>query len=1121
MDKKKIVIGFFLGAALIFSGFFISINKNQFSSVKNIGKVVRTSKHLSMETSQKKEIAKEDNNVLGVEKKMREINISISNDKGGYGSGGIISQTTNEDPIVNASIFDYKSDTAKIEIYKADKEDLINYLLHNKDGNQLNADVDTKDMYLASSFDQDMNGGSIRITIPDASSGIWLIRVAADETDRKAFVVRSSFGATVKNGNDEMIFWAQDFNNKKKLSGVQIEVASFLDKKSVVDSAVTNDEGIAKTKIAEEADVAFLEKDGELAIIPINMRYVNYYPYAVFAPKTINHYYFVFTDRPIYQPGDKINFKAIIRNEDDARYNIPKGEVQVDVSNGDYLGDDNAEKVFSQKYFISDDGTISGDFVLPNDAKTGMYYLGVKIVNKEAGEEEFSWYSDSTSFNVEYYQKPEYEVSLDSNTDEIISGDELTFKIAGNYFSGQPLANKSVSYKIYSSDFYYYDYYSDYEDYKNIDNYRYRNWYGGNSISEGEATLDENGLAEIKIGGELTSQGGEKFGERIFTIETEFSDESGIPVFDSKNILVNAGEYSILRNDSNYYYGYSVGDQISLGLILVPHNQSKVSSIELKGNIKRTTWKEVIVPGKKYPKYVEENEDLEPITVKTDAQGKASIQFKATKEGSYDIEVVGTDDKGNIIKKNFYAWVSDERGFYWSGGNENSGLKIQSDKSQYDPGETAKLTISSNIPDRDVLLSIDRGRVNRYQVVRLKGNSVKIDMPLVDTDVPNIFADVSSFSDENLDADSVKLKVSAEGKRINVSFTLDKNKYNPGEEAIVTVKTSTMSGKPVSAETAVWVVDKAIFELADNKATGIFKRFWFERYDGTNKNHSLMGVISEGAEKGGGGGDGGGRSIFKDTAYWNPSVKTNANGTAQLTFKLPDNLTTWVVAGISATKDTRVGEGQNEILVSKDVIVRPVLPNILRVDDSITLSALVHNFTDKKLDFTANLKMDGAKVDSPEQEIGIEANAEKQVFWKVNPQVENEAAKITFSAISADKNLSDIVTKEIPIKKFGFWENTVDVGDDENKIYNLKLSKDIDIEKTTVNFSIAPTLIGTLPEAMKYLVKYPYGCVEQTTSRFVPAVIAKKNADIFSSSIADKNIDDIINKGIERLVSLQ
>ena len=75
------------------------------------------------------------------------------------------------------------------------------------------------------------------------------------------------------------------------------------------------------------------------------------------------------------------------------------------------------------------------------------------------------------------------------------------------------------------------------------------------------------------------------------------------------------------------------------------------------------------------------------------------------------------------------------------------------------------------------------------------------------------------------------------------------------------------------------------------------------------------------------------RTEFVDTAYWNPAVKTDKSGHATLTFTLPDNLTTWATYSTGVTQDTKVGEGISEFLVSKPLIVRPLLPLFARAGD--------------------------------------------------------------------------------------------------------------------------------------------------------------------------------------------
>lgn len=267
---------------------------------------------------------------------------------------------------------------------------------------------------------------------------------------------------------------------------------------------------------------------------------------------------------------------------------------------------------------------------------------------------------------------------------------------------------------------------------------------------------------------------------------------------------------------------------------------------------------------------------------------------------------------------------------------------------------------------------------------------------------------------------------------------------------------------------------------------------------------------------------GGQRSIFKDTAYWNPQIHTDLSGRAQIIFKLPDNLTTWTLSALGATSDTKVGQTTKDITVTKDIIIRPILPNILRVDDEIVLSALVQNFTqtDESMDIT--LTFTGADIkQATYSSVLIKSNQTKQFFWQTKPLAANQSGRLTFSAISQNNmRTADSMTVTLPVITFGFGQKRAETAI-ADKDYFVRLSADADKQKSTVTLALSSTLLGTMSLAMQYLISYPYGCVEQTTSRLVPAVIAKSNQSLFAEALYGKNIDEIIEKGIQRLALLQ
>ena len=1044
--------------------------------------------------------------VLG--RSFRAPTLSISAQEG-YGVGGMISLPSTAEPSIQITSFDF-SGKGELAVYQANEEALLNYLIHDKKGYQLKKSPDISQFQYITTINYEISANKEeKILLPIGEKGIWFLRLTLGSKSQDVFVVRSGIGAIVKEGDNEYIFWAQDFKTGRSIEGGTVELYSLLDKLEKVASASFNNEGVAKTSLLEETDVALVRKEEDIAIIPVNLRYLNTeYNYRPFFPKQKQVRYFVFTDRPIYRPGDKVYFKAIMRDDDDAKYTIPSGKALVKI----YRNWEEKNPLLEKNYEISPEGTIWGEYQLSTEAKTGSYQLKVEIPSVIKEESRYYWPDNIAFFQVEYFRKPEYSIEINIPSTELIAQDKTSFKIKGSYFFGQPLAGQKVKYTVWSADFYEYEYQTNYS-YSLSDDYRWGYW-GGTKIKEEEVTFDSNGEVEVDL---ETRYPGEVGKTQVFSIEAQFDDGSGNPSFARRNILVYSGDYAIYRKESPLTF--KVGSQLSLPLVLKARRNTKVSGISLEAKIHRENWIPYQEADKKYLSYRKEEEELPPLKTVSDNQGNAQFTMTPTKIGSYKFTVSGKDKRGNLITKEFWFWVTAEDQPFYSG-EYQQGLNIKADKNIYSPSETARLTVFSEIPNRDVFLSLERERVHRFQVVRLSGKSKTLEIPLEGNDIPNIFANISSFSSDWLDNAEINIEVSPEGKRMIVNLIPDKKTYHPGETLNLNIQTTDTSGNPVSGELAIWAVDKALFELIDEKPKNIFGKFWGKRYNSTPLAHSLEGIGVFYAERGGGGG-GEVRSVFKDTAYWNPSVHTDSDGRAQINFKLPDNLTTWVLFGLGTTLDTKAGQNATEVTVSKDIVIRPVLPNILRKDDKVFLSALVQNFLETEQNLEVSLKFDAGEIKpNRPQKIFLKPKELRRVYWEVNPSQEKEKAKLAFSASSLDRKIGDSLEVEIPVWSFGFWEKSVQIGDGPKEFLG-KLSAESDKEKSTATLWLSPTLLGTLPVAMKYLVHYPYGCTEQTTSYLVPALIAKANPDLFPPSSIEKDVDEVIRKGIKRLSLLQ
>jgi uncharacterized protein YfaS (alpha-2-macroglobulin family) len=185
-----------------------------------------------------------------------------------------------------------------------------------------------------------------------------------------------------------------------------------------------------------------------------------------------------------------------------------------------------------------------------------------------------------------------------------------------------------------------------------------------------------------------------------------------------------------------------------------------------------------------------------------------------------------------------------------------------------------------------------------------------------------------------------------------------------------TIKATDSAGAGVRAEVGLALVDKAVLSLASDPNPQLRDSFYGRRYLGVQTANTLTALIDrvtvrlQEGDKGGGGAEAapGVRTDFPDTTYWNPSLVTGADGTAQVTVTLPDSLTTWRMSARALTADTRVGQATSDIIATKPLFARPALPRFLTAGDQPTLQAVIQNGTDAPIDATVKIEIVGEQA---------------------------------------------------------------------------------------------------------------------------------------------------------------
>lgn len=242
------------------------------------------------------------------------------------------------------------------------------------------------------------------------------------------------------------------------------------------------------------------------------------------------------------------------------------------------------------------------------------------------------------------------------------------------------------------------------------------------------------------------------------------------------------------------------------------------------------------------------------------------------------------------------------------------------------------------------------------------------------------------------------------------------------------------------------------------------------------------------------------RKNFADTAHFSGSVRTGKDGLATVKFKFPDNLTTWKIKATGLGPQTRAGQTTTEVKTTKKLLVRLQAPRFFRERDEVVLSAIVHNrheasrTVEVSLDVNSFLEL---KVGEPTQRVTVPANADKRVDWRVKVSGEGEAM-VRMTAVTDDGE-GDAQQLNFPVLVHGMTKLVSAVGSisadhEGTDVKSLKFSVPAARrpETTKLTIRVSPTLSGAMLDALPYLLEYPYGCTEQTLSRFVPAVLTRK-----------------------------
>ena len=281
------------------------------------------------------------------------------------------------------------------------------------------------------------------------------------------------------------------------------------------------------------------------------------------------------------------------------------------------------------------------------------------------------------------------------------------------------------------------------------------------------------------------------------------------------------------------------------------------------------------------------------------------------------------------------------------------------------------------------------------------------------------------------------------------------------------------------------------------------------------------------------------RKFFKDNAYWNADLITDDNGEATIKFVLPDNLGKWRIRADVITKNTEVGLKYDTITVRKNILARIETPTFLRKGDETAITTIFHNylesekevtivFNSEQVSFKYKILLTGSYVDLPSDKsliIKIPANSSIDIDWFITADKNYDTVSF-FAGIYSDtesdevETITPVLPENVPVyRNFSFSFN----GSDTLDSYKIEIPQYADLKNLKLKLWISRSLISNYLSSLDYLIQFPYGCVEQTTSRFLPAVMLADNLSLTDSVFIYKRIrrlKEVILRSIDRLYKL-
>lgn len=1023
-------------------------------------------------------------------------------------------------------------DSIDVEVCKLDNEQFIYYSNNRWNGsytcqNPINKTLSVKNNQWTltnNKFDIEKD-----ILLEKTDANILLVRGTAWWRNQFSNVfIRSDLNMTLESATNKKILFVTDFN-WNKVDNLKFDFYKYDSYSKAISKIDKNfskvlDNWIMELDSNKDYNYIFASNDKYFWVVDLNHNMFSDYDFKYYwwTETSQKNYLYLYTERPIYKPGDTVYIKWLLRKFEFNWYtksDIKTWKLEV--------LDSNYKSIMSLDINLDDNSNFNTNFVIPKEV--ALWRFTFRFTSWENG-----YYKNNAYFNIEEYRKPDFKIEVWELKKDFLLWEKVSLKVSPEYYFWWKLVSTKWSYSILTQRYFF--------DAKDYSEYQFWEWYAyfdciywwycsydDNLSDYEEFKVDENWNANINYVFPKQVEDAEKI--YSFNIEIEDKDTKKTVNKTVSTILHSTDWYVWIDNP----YWNDKKKWIAAKFVALDHQAKPLSWKSIKVELikrERKKVKKEWIDGFFYDEYALEETKEAEYSVKTDNNWIAKDTFITKDSWEYTIKAIYTWKNAKSFVSTSYTYVASDDYVSWYNPN-NDTTELIAEKTQVLVWEKSIYTLKSPINTGKALILIEKDDgILDYFIHDIKSYGDKIMIPVKSNYYPNFYVRAFLIWTEkgnNLPVYKRALastKVNTEYKKLDITILKDKPSYKPWDKVGIGIVVNDSKWNPVGwANWSISIVDESLLALVWNPKKNPYAFFYdMKRYLWTVMYSSMINLIEklevkdlsnwekwwaweqikwwDSKKK---------RWVFKDTAFWQADFTTWANWKIYIQSDvLPDNLTTWVVEIVVNTPDdNKIWVAYETFTTAKKVIINDNLPNFFWVWDEIDISPVVFNKTGRDTDFEISLDATNVKVKWwNKRKLFIKNWESKAVNYKVKVydrakfiNINNAVSKVNFKIDeicekNCDEANSDEIEKSIMIKdsttkesvatvwstKDSSFDEHIDIWKLENKIGQVKL-----------NYSA--TLFNNLIDSIDYLNRYPYGCAEQKTSAIMPNVYIKKLYD--------------------------